>query len=108
MEQKMNQNNSDLDSLIQDRPMQMMKAALPYLNNSSQKNMAFFLKFMELEHTVTLFGSTDDTISICSVPEEDEPRPLQMLTAIREYCTETEQENIDMLINYFQMLSVFV
>ena len=46
-------------------------------------------------------------MQICSLPETEEPLPLQMLEAIRSYCTPQEQETIDMLQNYVQMFSAY-
>ena len=37
-----------IDTLIQDRHLEMIKAAIPYLDNSRQRNMAMLVKFMEL------------------------------------------------------------
>lgn len=107
MEQETQPSIIGLDSLIQDRHLQMMKAALPYFNNSSQKPIAFLIKFLELERTISIFNSPENTIQMCSVPQEETPLPLQLLGVIREFCTERERENIDMLLNYMQMFSAY-
>lgn len=107
MEQETQKNTTTFDDLIQDRQLQMLKAAIPYINNSNQRTMAFLVKFMELERTVSLFSSPQASLQICSVPEEEEPLPLQMLNTLREFCTEKEQETIDMLMNFVQMFSAY-
>lgn len=96
-----------IDDLIQDRQLQMMKAAIPYINSSRQKTMALMVKLMELQRTMSIFDSPQATLQICSVPENEEPRPLQLLSVLREFCTEKEQETIDMLVNYMQMFSAY-
>ena len=107
MEQETQKNVTTLDSLVQDRQLQMMKAALPYIGNSSQKPIAFLIKFMELERTISLFNNPQTSIQMCSLPESDEPRSLQLLGALREFFTEGERETIDMLLNYMQMFSAY-
>lgn len=107
MEQETQNNVISLDSLIQDRQLQMLKAAVPYINNPNQKTMAFLIKFMELQRTVTLFNNASPSLQMCAVPENEEPLPLQMLNALREFCTEKEQETLDMLMNYVQMFSAY-
>lgn len=107
MEQETQKNITALDSLIQDRQLQMMKASLPYINNSAQKTMAFFIKFLELERTISIFNSSQATIQMCSLSDEEEPRSLQLLSALREFCTEQEKETIDTLMNYMQMFSAY-
>lgn len=96
-----------IDDLILDRQLLMLKAAIPYISGSSQKTVAFLEKFMELRRTVSLFDNPETSMQICSLPETEEPLPLQMLEAIRGYCTPQEQETIDMLQNYVQMFSAY-
>ena len=53
-----NEKNSqpvDLDSLIGDNHLQMMKAALPYMSVTEQRFISLFVKFNELRRTVKLF-----------------------------------------------------
>lgn len=107
MEQETQNNPTTFDSLIQDRQLQIMKAAIPYINNTNQKTMAFLIKFLELQRTVSIFNNPSASMQICSVAEEEEPLPVQMLNAVREFCTEKEQETIDMLMNYVQMFSAY-
>lgn len=106
MDQEISPKSNPLDDMIQDRQLQMLKTALPYINTSAQKNIAFLIKYMELQRTVSLFNSPQASLQICSGTENDIPSPLQMLEALREFFTEKEQENIDMIINYIQMFSV--
>lgn len=110
MDQEQHQENQPetlIDDLILDRQLLMLKAAIPYINGSSQKTIAFLEKFMELRRTISLFNNPETSMQICSLPENEDPVPLQMLEAIRGYCTPKEQETIDMLQNYVQMFSAY-
>ena len=87
-----------IDTLIQDRHLEMIKAAIPYLDNSRQKNMA-------MQRTMALFQNPGNDLKMCS--EEEKEDPVQMLSAIREYCTDKEKEMIDNMINLVQMFSTY-
>lgn len=96
-----------IDTLIQDRHLEMLKAAIPYLNTSRQKNIAMLVKFLELQRTMALFDHPGNNLRMCSEEENKEEAPVQMLTAIREYCTDKEKETIDNMINFVQMFSAY-
>ena len=47
---------TDLDYLTGDHHLQMMKAALPFLNVPQQRTLSMFVKIQELKNTFQLFG----------------------------------------------------
>lgn len=96
-----------IDTLIQDRHLEMMKAAIPYLAASRQRNMAMMVKFMELQRTMALFQNPENNLRMCSEDEGEQDAPIQMLTAIREYCTDREKDMVDNIINFVQMFSTY-
>ncbi len=95
---------NDLDSLIGDNHLQMMKAALPYMNVSQQRLISFFVKFNELRRTIDLFEDGEvAAMGICSVGEQDQSNsPIEMLNTIKPYGTPPEQDLIDLMINFIQ------
>ena len=46
---------TDLDYLVGDHHLQMIKAALPYLNVTEQRAVSLFVKFQELRRTFELY-----------------------------------------------------
>ena len=62
-----------IDTLIQDRHLEMIKAAIPYLDNSRQRNMAMLVKFMELQRTMSLFQNSGNDLQMCSEEERKDP-----------------------------------
>ena len=72
------------DNMTQTRELQMLKTMLPYMKES--------------QNTAAL--------SMCSV-EEDHNNMLCMLEDLRGFCTEKEQETLDMLSNMFSMLETY-
>ncbi len=96
-----------IDTLIQDRHLEMMKAAIPYLEAPRQKNIAMTVKLMELLRTMALFQNPENNLRMCSGEEDAEEAPVQMLSAIRDYCTDREKEMIDNALNFLQVFSSY-
>ncbi|WP_394526694.1 hypothetical protein [Lacrimispora sp. JR3] len=95
---------NDLDSLINNNHLQMMKAALPYMNVTHQRFISTFIKFNELQRTINLFEEGEvAAMGICSAGDRQSPdSPLEMLNTIKPYANQSEQDLIDLIINFFQ------
>lgn len=93
---------TDLDYLIGDHHLQMIKAALPFMNVPEQKMTSVFVKFHELTRTVRLFEEEEvATMGICSMDKKPSS-PLDMLNAIKPYGNTYEQDLIDVIANFMQ------
>lgn len=101
----MNQTDSykltDLDYLIGDHRLQMLKAALPFLSLPQQRALSLAVKFQELRRTYRLFSDEETaSLGVCSLdahPKGGSPR--EMLRAIRPYGNPREREVIDIAQN---------
>lgn len=92
---------TDLDYLIGNHHLQMMKAALPYMKVPEQKTLSVFVKFNELQRTISLFRDEEvATMGICSL--ENKKSPLDMLKAIKPFGNSAEQDMIDLISNFMQ------
>lgn len=94
------------DYMTQNRELQMLKTILPYMKESQKKQFAILIKYMELQNTIQVFSQEDKVLSMCSV-DENSNRMLAMLNDLRQFCTEKEQETLDMLANMFSMLETY-
>lgn len=94
------------DYMTQNRELQMLKTILPYMKESQKKQFAILIKYMELQNTIQVFSQEDKVLSMCSV-DENSNRMLSMLNDLRQFCTEKEQETLDMLANMFSMLETY-
>lgn len=92
---------TDLDYLVGDHHLQMIKAALPYIEVSGQCFFSLLIKAQELKRTMDLFESPEGEMGICSLDQEA-VSPIDMLNAIKPYGTQKEQDFFDLLINIFQ------
>ncbi len=94
------------DEKVQNKDLQILKTALPYMRGSRQKEILTLIKAIELKKSIDLIDSDDTSLSICS-GENPMENTLQMLGDIRKFCSEKEQEHIDMILNIFSMFSTY-
>ena len=91
-----------LDTLIQNRPIQMLKAIVPYLYEPQQRMVSMMIRMIELQRTMQLFDAAPEMqaqeLRICS-NESPTERTHQILNVLREYCTPQERDQIDMILN---------
>ena len=94
---------TDFDCIVGDHHLQMLKAALPYLQVSQQRFLSFSIKFQELQHTMSLLHNEDNAaLGICSLPEAAPHSTLDMLEAIKPYGSTDEQSFIDLICNFIR------
>ncbi len=88
---------TDLDYAVGSHRLQMMKAALPYMEIPQQRTMSMFIKWNELMRTMEFFEDNEDgMLSVCSL-DSSHSSPADMLRAIKPYANEREQEIIDIM-----------
>lgn len=97
--------SSALDQVIHNENMQIMKAAIPYLEHNTQKSLAIIIKFMELKKTFELYKDDSFTniqeLNMMSRPRED------MLQTIRSVCSDQNKNLVDILINMFNINKLY-
>lgn len=98
-----------LDTLIQNRPIQMLKAIVPYLYEPQQRMVSMMVRMIELQRTMQLFDAAPEMqaqeLRICS-NESPTERTHQILNVLREYCTPQERDQIDIILNLLDITSV--
>lgn len=94
---------TDLDYLTGNHHLQMMKAALPYMEVPQQRMLSVFVKINELQRTISLFRDEEvATMGICSLEHQDKRSPLEMLKAMKPYASSAEQEMIELVSSLLQ------
>lgn len=92
---------TDFDYLIGDHHLQMVKAAIPYVNVTGQRFLSLFVKLKELQRTVSLFREEPvGAMGICSPGDNQKNSPLDIMKAIKPYGNTQEQDFIDMICNF--------
>lgn len=94
------------DEKIESKDLKILKTALPYMKGARQKEIITLIKSLELRKSLELINSDDSSLSIMSTDNPTE-NTLNMLSDIRQFCNEREQEHIDLLLNLFSMFSTY-
>lgn len=98
---------TDFDSVTGDHHLQMLKAALPYVDVPQQRFLSIFVKFQELRRTIALFDEEETSVlGICSLEDSASRSPLDMLEAIKPYGSPQEQDFLDMLCSLLQGIQI--
>lgn len=94
------------DSHLQDRTLQLIKTAIPYIPYQRQRMLATAVKMMELSRANSLFEHKEPALQMCEGMNTS-GRILQMLDAIRPLCTQSDQSNIDLITNMLSMADLY-
>ncbi len=94
---------TEFDYLLADPHLQMMKAAIPYMQHPQQRMFSMIIKIQELQRTVNLFQDDVSAMGISGEPQR-KASALEMLQAMKPYAPPQEQEMIEMLENLQIML----
>lgn len=110
MESEETMEQTELDELVSDNHLQMLKAAIPYISATQQQVLSLYVKALELSNTFQLIRKEESqTVGICSI-DEQKKNTSEMLNAMKRYCTDTEREILDLFTNFmsaFHMYSAY-
>lgn len=94
---------TEFDNITGSHRLQMMKAALPYMEAPQQRALSILIRLQELRRTLNLLEEADAlTVGICSLDDSQPRSPMDMLKAIRPYGSPWEQDFIDRISNFLQ------
>lgn len=82
-----------LDQMVSGEPLQILKAAVPYLPRQGQRFLSVYAKFAELKNTVALFSRPRE-MSAMSQPERAPMPPLALLEELSRYGGGALRENV--------------
>ena len=77
----------------------MLKILLPFCELSLQKYLAAYIRFLELQYTLSYFPKLSKDL-ISHTPEE----PTQIFDKLLPYCTEREKQNFSQLRSLFETM----
>ena len=93
------------DDPIHTNSIKNLKAMIPYVDAQYQKNLAIFIKLIELQKVVEMYDSQE--VSILSVGEGDGTDWRRgMLAAVRNHSSEDKQQMIDMIMSLMDIKEV--
>lgn len=94
------------DALYTNNQIQKLKVLLPYIDPSMQKNMAIYIKYMELKYTMDLCRK--HPFHSCSATLENQAPDIKKLCGeLKPYCTETEARQLDQMESMLQTMEMY-
>ena len=95
-----------IDQVANQNHLQMIKAAVPYLQPQEQRFIALYAKLLELQNVMDFFSESAKSISASSI-EQEHVNLTDMLNDIRNYCDPAEQEIIDRCLQMFTTMELY-
>jgi len=86
------------DTLFTTNHIQMLKILMSYVEPSRQKTMAVYIKFLELQYTLSFFKKHPHS-SLSHHPKDDPPGTSKILEEILPFCTPDQQEQFRQIKN---------
>lgn len=94
------------DALYTNNQIQKLKVLLPYIEPTMQKNMAIYIKYMELKYTMDLCRK--HPFHICSAPSEEQmPDIKKLCQELKPYCTEAEVRQLEQMESILQTMEMY-
>lgn len=93
------------DHLTSSQELQTLKVFIPYTPPMHQEFLAVYVKFMELQRTLSVFRNSGNSIHAQAF-EKGNASPLGMLREIRPYLPTKTGETFDTVMNMMNMMEV--
>ena len=94
------------DTLFSTNHIQMLKVILPYMDNQTQKSMAVYIKFLELNYTIEFYKKNPYPLCGCT-EKESSPDIQKMCTELLPYCTDEERKKIEQVRSILQSMEMY-
>ena len=105
----MNEDTSNVmafDALYTNNQIQKLKVLLPYIDQSMQKHMTIYIKYLELKYTIELFKRHPFHIhSTCE--KQGTPDLKKICRELRPYCTESENRQLEQMVSIFRTMEMY-
>lgn len=94
------------DALYTNNQIQKLKVLLPYIEPSMQKNMAVYIKYMELKYTIDLFKK--HPFRICAASKDNgKPDIQEIFRELKPYCTESEAKQLERITSMLKTMEMY-
>jgi hypothetical protein len=101
------EDTNDFEEKITTHNMKLIKTALPYIQVSEQRFFSIYLKFSEFINTIQFFSKNETSLTACEQSDYSQGNLLEMVTALKNVCNDTERETLDMLLNFLQAMQLY-
>lgn len=91
------------DTLFTTNHIQMLKILLPYMESAMQRNLAVYIKFLELQYTISFFKSYTSSV-LPGFSQEKEFNFSKLCDELLPLCGHAGQEQLKQMRNMVQNL----
>lgn len=106
MEQQDGNKVMAFDTLFSTNHIAMLKVLLPCLDYQSQKSMAVYIKFLELQYTIHYYKQNPYPLCGC-MDQEHSPDLSTLCKELLPYCNEKEKKQIEQFCNLFHSMEMY-
>ena len=103
--QQENEKNKDkilaFDTLFTTNQIQMYKILLSYITPTAQKQFAIYIKFMELQYTISFFQNHPYAV-LKELPMEETPSSGKMIDEILPFCDNSQKGKLQQMKSMLQ------
>lgn len=92
------------DALFTNNQIQKLKILISYVDIPMQRQLAVYIKFLELQYTMELFRRSPQ-LSVSPSPREDSLDPAKLCQEIIPYSSPSEQSQLNQLVSMLQAMS---
>lgn len=92
------------DALFTNNQIQKLKILISYVDIPMQRQLAVYIKFLELQYTMELFRRSPQ-LSVFPSPREDSLDPAKLCQEIIPYSSPSEQSQLNQLVSMLQAMS---
>ena len=105
MEQQISQ-LTDFDALTFSNRLKILKTLFPYMPPASRRILSSYIKTTELTNALRMCSNTGNhSLGACS--DENMKSPVELLSDIKNFCTQKEQETIDTIMNFYSVFQMY-
>lgn len=94
------------DQLLSNETLQMLKLLIPYISPETQRLLAVYIKFSELQYTLHFFQHFQPELHTQDFNAKH-ATPAEIIQDIRPYLSEKTSETLDTVLNMINMMDVF-
>lgn len=92
------------DALFTNNQIQKLKILISYVDSPMQRQLAIYIKFLELKHTLELFRRSPQ-LSVSPAPTENSFDPAALCREVAPYCSPQEQKQLSQVTSMLQAMS---
>lgn len=91
------------DSMVTSKNMQLVKAVIPYINNSLGNYIGMYIKFKELQNAARINSNVAISAMNC---DKHNSNMENMLEDIKDFLSDDQRETIDTMMTMMEMMNM--